>query len=218
VIKKQGNSSPDADTLWRQEQFQLIRELDFSEIIPFVRDQFRSKGWFKSLYLYINIGNLVILIGYSIWTLSWGNLSVLAYFIQIFTGIIAGSILVILPHELLHGLAYRFLGARQIRIGADLQQFVFYVSAHRFPISGKSLIILALTPFMVINLLAILLASLLSTQIWAAVLTFLLCHNLMCIGDFAMAQFSLQKGKGIYTFDDLEEKKSYFFQKRSSES
>jgi len=121
---------------------------------------------------------------------------------------------VIPPHELLHGLAYRILGARNIKFGVDLQQFIFYVTAHRFPISKKELAFLAMTPFVMINLLIIALTAIWASQFTLYSASLLLCHNIMCIGDFAMISYAFSQKGRLYSYDDTELKKNYFFEEQ----
>ena len=41
---------------------------------------------------------------------------------------------------------------------------------------------------------------------------FLLSHNIMCIGDFAISGFIERYGGRVYTYDEPENKMSYFFE------
>jgi hypothetical protein len=156
---------------------------------------------------------LVFIILYLIQGVVGSELTWSAVLKQTAAGIVAGSILVIPLHELLHGLAYRLLGAKKIRFGADMKQFIFYVTADRYPVSGSELYILAFTPFVLIN--AVILAI---TLVWfpGYVLLsalFLLSHNIMCIGDFAIANYVHGMApRRIITFDEPERKKSYFYE------
>jgi len=194
--------------------YRMILELDFSEMIPFVLSNIRKRGIIPLFYISINAGFLFFIILYIVWTLRMGSLSAGKIFWQIVAGILAGSIVVIPPHELLHGLAYRILGARKIRFGADFQQFIFYVTADRFPISKKELTFLAMVPFAFMNVAIISL-----TAVWASHLTLfsaslLLSHNIMCIGDFAIINYAFSQKGELFTFDDIGKKKSYFFERQ----
>ncbi|MDF1576365.1 MAG: DUF3267 domain-containing protein [Bacteroidales bacterium] len=206
---------PDVETLEMNKGYRKVMELDFSEMIPFVLSNIRKRGVIPLLYMSINVAFLAFMVIFAIWSFRDNQLSLGRIALQIFTGIVAGSFLVIPPHELLHGLAYRVLGARKIRFGMDLQQFIFYVTADRCPISRNELTLLALTPFVIIN--AVILAI---TVSWATNLTLfftalLLSHNIMCIGDFAMITYAFSLKGEIYTFDDLKKNKSYFYERES---
>ena len=101
-------------------------------------------------------------------------------------------------HELLHGLAYRLLGARKIIFGADLTQTDLLRHANGTPVSGDQLHILTLTPFIIINLITDY-SNRLSFPGGLLFRTFfLLSHNLMCIGTFP-SQVSLpHREEGVY--------------------
>lgn len=205
---------PDAETLQNGNKYHLILELDFNEIIPFVFSNIRKASLSNFFYLIINFASLLFVIGYALWSMNSGYFSIGKVILQVLAGILAGSILVIPPHELLHGLAYRILGARNIKFGVDLQQFIFYVTAHRFPVSKKQLAFLAMTPFVLINLALIVITVLWAPRITLLSTSLLLSHNIMCIGDFAMISYAFRQKHEIYTFDDTEKKLSYFFVKK----
>jgi len=210
---RSSKGKPDAEWLQKDPAYRMILELDFKDIIPFVLSNMKKRGLIPLFYISVNAVFLFFIILYAIWSIRMGSLNPGKISWQIIAGILAGSILVIPPHELLHGLAYRILGARKISFGMDLQQFIFYVTADRFPISKRELAFLALTPFVLINLLLITLTAAWASQLTLFSAALLLSHNMMCIGDFAMISYAFsQKGK-LYTYDDTGNKKSYFFEK-----
>jgi hypothetical protein len=207
---------PDVETLKNDPAFRQVMELDFDEMIPFVLEHIKRKSLISLFYWVINISFLIFIVYVIISGLLWNQLTWPVIIRQSLTGIIAGSILVIPVHELLHGIAYRILGARQIRFGADMQQFIFFVTADRYPVSGKELYFLALAPFIVINLVTVAIILLWFPGVILFSAFFLLSHNIMCIGDFAIVNSVLQGGAGrIFTFDEVENKKSYFYEKIS---
>lgn len=215
TIKKSTESkkNPDAETLQKDSRYRKILELDFSEMIPFVLSNIRKRRVIPLLYMTINAVSLLFIIFYAVWSVKSGQLNAGKIFWQIVAGIVAGSILVIPPHEILHGLAYRMLGARKIRFGVDLQQFIFYVTADRFPISRRELAFLALTPFVIINLVIIVVTAGWASQITLFFASLLLSHNIMCIGDFAIVSYAFSQKGELYTYDDTDLKRSYFFER-----
>ena len=68
-------------------------------------------------------------------------------------------------------------------------------------------------PFIVINF-AVVCATLLLAP-WGALFAgfLLLSHNIMCIGDFAIANYVYRAKGSLYSFDEPENKRSYFFEK-----
>ena len=204
---------PDAIKLRNDPGYRQILELDFNDMIPFVMSNIRKKGIPSLVYLVINLAMLVFIALYLIPGFIGPQFTWSVLIKQSLAGIFAGTILVIPVHELLHGLAYRILGARKIRFGVDMKQFIFFVTADRYPVTGKELYFLALTPFAVINICIIALTATLFPQgiLFAAIL--LLSHNIMCIGDFAIANYINNHAHSkVYTFDEIEQKKSYFFE------
>jgi hypothetical protein len=204
---------PDVETLQMDPGFKKILELDFDEMIPFVLSNIRKRGLFPLLYLFYNAASLIYIIFFIVFGINAGLLNAGKILGQIVGGILVGSIVVIPPHELLHGLAYRILGARKIRFGIDFRQFIFYVTADRFPISRKELAFLALTPFVVINMVVIVCTAILVQQYILFTVSLLLSHNIMCIGDFAMIGYAYSIKQEIITYDDPEKKRSYFYEK-----
>ena len=176
-------------------------------------EQIRKKTFFPVLYFTVNLGMLIFILILSAKGLADQKLTWKILFIRAGTGILAGSFLVIPFHELLHGLAYRILGARKIIFGADLSQLIFYVTANRYPVSGMQIHLLTLTPFIFINLLTAIATALFFQDGLLFSAFFLLSHNIMCIGDFAISGYvSRIKGR-VYTYDEPEGKLSYFYRK-----
>lgn len=206
---------PEVEILKDNESFQLIMELDFDDMIPFVFSNIRKKGVYSRVYIAVNIITMVTLVLLMVYGFLQGWLNWTKLIKHFITGVFAGSILVIPFHELFHGLAYRLLGARKIKFGADLQQLIFFVTADRFPVAGGELHFLALLPFAAIN--TVILAA---TILWLPHLIilfgfFLLAHNIMCIGDFAILNYAHNEGGEVYSFDEIEKKKSYFYKKEN---
>ena len=141
-------------------------------------------------------------------SLAWKRL-----IIQAGAGILTGSILVIPFHEVLHGLAYRILGARKIIFGADLSQLIFYVTARHYTVSGMQIHLLTLAPFIIINLVTAITTALFFREGLLFSAFFLLSHNIMCIGDFAISGYVNRIEGRVYTFDEPDRKMSYFYQK-----
>jgi hypothetical protein len=116
-------------------------------------------------------------------------------------------------HEFLHVVPYFISGARNIRIGMDLKQYIFYVTAHRYVASPLQFRIVALTPFLLISLVSALMVFILP-GLWKWSLSlFLFVHTTMCAGDFALLNFYfLNRNKKIYTWDDADKKEAYFYE------
>lgn len=128
-------------------------------------------------------------------------------------GLIVFPILVIPFHEGLHIIPYYISGARKIKIGMDLSQYMFYVTAHRYVAAPLQFKIVALIPFILINLTGLFLVLCLP-ELWKwSFSLFLLAHSTMCAGDFALLNFYyINRSKKIYTWDDADLKEAYFYE------
>jgi hypothetical protein len=194
-------------------RYRLRNVLVFEDMIPFVFENIKARGWMSVLYFIFNILMLLFFLGSLVVSIRNPVFGTRQILLQVGLGLIAGSILVIPLHELLHGMAYWILGARKIRFGMDLQQFIFYVTADRHAVPGLQVIFLAIFPFLLINGLAILLLLFVMPGMSLFISFFLLCHNTMYIGDFAISNYVLNSGGRLFTFDLPEERKSYFYEK-----
>ncbi|MEN8230085.1 MAG: DUF3267 domain-containing protein [Bacteroidota bacterium] len=209
-----GRSSriPDAKKLQEDPGYRQIMELDFNEMIPFVLSNIKRRSVISFLYAGVTLGTLLFVLLYMILGLIESQLTWLGIIKQSLIGIFAGSFLVIPLHELLHGLAFRIIGARKIKFGADLQQFIFFVTADRYPVSGKELYFLAMTPFLVINTATVAIIAIWFPQVILFPAFLLFSHNIMCVGDFALVNFVHQQRNKVYTFDETDHRKSYFYE------
>ena len=204
---------PDVEKIQRDPGYRQILELDFNNMIPFVLSNIRRRGIISYLYAGFNLGMIILIILYFITGPALHQYPWTVILKQTVFGFLAGSILIIPVHELLHGLVYKVLGARKIIFGADMKQFIFYVTADRYPVSGGELYLLAFTPFVVINAATIVITLVWFPQVFLFSAFVLLAHNVMCIGDFAIANYVHQHApRKIYNFDEPEEMKSYFYE------
>jgi hypothetical protein len=121
-------------------------------------------------------------------------------------------LIVLLPlHELIHAIAYRLVGARDIRWDYSVRMMAAWVIAHRFVADRRQFAVVALAPFVVIN--AGLIVSILLFPSAAVFLLFVLLWHLHgCAGDWSLLSFVwINRERGFWTFDDATEGRSYFF-------
>jgi hypothetical protein len=128
-------------------------------------------------------------------------------------GMIVFPVICIPLHELLHIIPYYFSGARKIRVGMDLRQYLFYVTAHRYVATPLQFRIVALVPFALISIAAMAMITMVPGLWKWSISLFLFVHATMCAGDFALLNFYFQRrGRKIYTWDDADEKIAYFYE------
>ncbi len=209
---KRGTRRPAVKDLQEDPRYILVRELEFREMVPFVLEQIRRRSLVSIAFATINLGLLIWITGYIIQALLQNELSVGRVILLSVYGIFAGSLGVVPVHEFIHGIAYKLLGAKKIHFGADLDQMIFFVTSDRYPVSGSELIFLALSPFLTINLVTILMVTFLSPQAFLFPAIFLFIHNLMCIGDFALVNYVHLNPQRIYTYDEVGNRISFFYE------
>jgi hypothetical protein len=197
--------------LQAQGSFQQLLCMHHQDALPFVVEYYlRRRSWLIWINYLLNLTCLA-------WTLAVGVLqgaSTARWLITLGLAILAWVVLIPL-HEAIHGLAYWLLGARSIHYGGSLRLMYFYAVADNFVINSRELIALALAPFVLINGALLTLALFSPAQrLFALVLSLL--HLSAVGGDWAMLGYLWEhRGREIYTYDDVKEKLSYFYQQRS---
>lgn len=194
-----------------QSKYRELLKIPYDELVTFVLDHIRRKSQVMIFFWSV----CIIFIGIALTV----RINITGYFpiknilFHSFLGFLALPILIIPVHEGLHIITYFLSGARRIRVGMDLKQYMFYVTAHRHVTNKKQFRLVALTPF-IITSLALLLLILILPGLWKWSLSLLLfIHATMCAGDFAMLNFFfLNRGKKIYTWDDFDKKMAYFYE------
>jgi hypothetical protein len=195
-----------------QTKYIQILAVPYTELVTFILDYIRRKSGLMVFFWSVCI--IFIGIALNVRTNIAGYFPIRNIFLHSMFGLAIFPILCIPVHESLHIIPYYFTGARKIRIGMDLKQYLFYVSAHRHVATPLQFRIVAITPFLIISVALTLLVFLLP-GLWKWSLSlFLFVHTTMCAGDFAMLNFYwLNKKKKIYTWDDADQKMAYFYEK-----
>lgn len=200
--------------LKEDDKYQLIEELDHQDMVPFILKEFQQRNLIIHVYVLLNISIITAGILFVIAQYQLGSISLFSMFLWWIGGAVSGSTLIIPFHELLHGLTYYLLGARKVSYGGNLRDFYFFATADRFVVTGKTIWLLALAPFVVVG----------SLCLWALKLEFsiglkcffwgiLTLHSLNCLGDFGiLSYFWERRNQKLYTYDLVEEAKSYIYQ------
>jgi hypothetical protein len=203
--------APKVEDLEDTSRYRQIFELSYDELVPFVFDYLKRKSavtiffWSVCLLFLGTAIRIRINIG--------GYFPFREIILQTALGMFILPLIFIPVHELLHIIPYFLSGARKIRVGMDLKQYLFYVTAHRHVATPLQFRIVALFPFLVISIGLIALILLLP-GLWKWSLSlFLFIHTTMCAGDFALLNFYfLKKGRKIFTWDDADRKTAYFYE------
>lgn len=194
-----------------QTKYRQIMEISYHDLLPFILDYLRRKSRVTIFFWSVCIIFLVTALSI--------RMNIGGYFAirDILSHSVIGMILLPLAciplHEFLHVVPYYFSGARKIRVGMDIKQYLFYVTAHRHVATPRQFRIIAMIPFILISL-ALIFLILIIPGLWKWSLSlFLFVHTTMCAGDFALMNFYyMKKGRKIFTWDDADRKIAYFYE------
>jgi hypothetical protein len=208
--------NPSIEELRNSEKYELIAQLNHRQIKEFVIHQLTENGKIIKVYMIYQV--LMILIGIFFFTRS----IVLAFqssfdplYYTIAAVVFSFSVLIVI-HELLHGMALKITGAPKVNFGGYLKKFIFYAEADRFVINRKQFSFIALTPLFAVKLITLIGIILLFNHPGFYFLIFVMsAHSLFCAGDIGLLSvFYKNKTDEIFTFDVKAEKTSYFYKVR----
>jgi len=195
-------------------KFRLILTIPYTNLIQFVFDYLKKKSLLTLFFWVVCFFFLSTAVIFRVKVAGIFPFTHILFHSAI--GLIIFPLICIPVHEFLHIIPYFLSGAKNIRVGMDLKQYLFYVSAHKYVAAPLQFRIVALTPFLVISSGLIILVILLP-GLWKWSLSlFLFVHSTMCAGDFALLNlYFLNRDKKIYTWDDLDKKEAYFYEELS---
>ena len=191
----------------------LLDEMNHAEIVPFVKKFLHKRTWFSSFYYLSVIISFALLLFFCMNLYHSRNHGISKILLQISFGI--PLTLAFIPiHELIHALAYKLQGAKKTSFDYNFQRFYFLAIADKFVTSKREFKIIALSPFLAISFV-LLIASYLTGEWWrVTILTSLMIHTIACSGDFALlSYFEFNRQKKVITYDDKENKVSFFYGK-----
>ena len=195
-----------------QTKFRPILVVPYNELITFIFKYLKNST--RLMILFWSVCLIFLLFAVSIRFNISGYFPGISIFYHSLLGLIVFPVLCIPVHELLHIIPYYFSGARSIRVGMDLKQYLFYVTAHRYVASPGQFKIVALVPFIIISVATTLIVFSMPGLLKWSFSLFLFVHGTMCAGDFALLNFFyLNRDKKIYTWDDADLKISYFYER-----
>ena len=191
----------------------LLEELNHKELIPFVQKYLKQKTLSSRFYTLINIVFFSLIVATYFFYHDNENFSFGEVLIHFFYGITITFLLVPL-HEYVHVLAYKYVGAKNTSYAANFRKFYFMALADKFVANKKEFQIVALSPFVFVALICLILLFVVTIFWKFTVLGILLCHTAFCSGDFGLlSYFDYQKNKELLTYDDVEKGISYFYEK-----
>jgi hypothetical protein len=187
--------------------YPLLGTLDHPMLAEFVIEYFlRRPSWLTRTHHAMSIAT----IGAIVWVAIEQGRPLLRCAGDFLLALLALFVVILPVHELVHALAYRIAGARDIRWEYSARMAAVWVVAHRFVVGRRAFVFVALAPFVVINAAVIAGAILFAAQS-VFLLFVLLWHLHGCAGDWALLNFVwLHRRRGFWTYDDAVAGKSYF--------
>ncbi len=196
-----------------QNCYVLQDKLDHKELIPFIKEYLNRRGITAFVYYGINLAFLLIAIVMIIWNVEQKVISIGDSIFHFFLGFSIAFLLVGI-HEYIHVLAYRMMGAKETSLDMNLKKFYFLALADKFVANRREFIYIALAPFAIISVVFAVLAAVLPFGWSMTMVGVLFAHTAMCSGDFGLlGYFEAHNGKEVVTYDDVENKVSYFYAK-----
>lgn len=197
--------------------YRVIDSFTYSDIKLFLMRN-RPQAKFRTIYVSVLLV-VLFLVGLMVGTLWHDSPSVGQFFLEIGKSVILALVgyAVIVPlHEIIHWIIYRTEGAADVRFGAIWRSFVFFAAAHNFLTDYKTFKRIALAPLRILSGLLVVLL-LFPLPLWGkiAIAVLLFFHLLSCSGDLMMlAYMSRYKGREVYTVDDIDNRYTYFLEKK----
>ncbi len=209
--------TPTIEELWNEALYTKLAELPYTDMVDFVQKEFGIGSFTTRLYIGLNILVLLIMLVLGIWQIRSGLISFWTLITNVLLGFGIVLTLLIPVHEGIHGLVYKILGAPKVNYGANLRNFYFYAVADGFVLDRNAFRLLALAPFVLISIAAIIGIAFTSIYWQWICWGILLMHVGACAGDFGMLGFyTRHKDGNIFTYDDVPGKVAYFFQDKKN--
>jgi len=208
-------SNPSIQELQNKEKFELVAELNHRQIKEFVIEQLNDGGRLVRLFMIYQI--IMIITGIFFITrsiiLAFQNEMAPIYFS--FAALLFCFTLLVIFHELLHGIAIKITGAPKVNYGAYFKKFVFYAEADQYVLNRKQFALIALTPFVVVKLITgIGILLFYSNPAFYFLILVMSAHSLFCAGDIGLLSIFYRFGHHqVYTYDVKSEKTSYYYRK-----
>jgi hypothetical protein len=118
--------------------------------------------------------------------------------------VLAACLSILVIHELVHGAFMRLFGAHP-KYGILWKQGMFYATCPGYPFTRTQYLIVALAPFVVISLAAVLLIGLLAGSAWTLLVALVAAINASgAIGDQWMTAIVLRYPAAAYVMDEKD--------------
>lgn len=193
----------------------LLDKLEHDALAPFLKKYLNKRTRTSILYYAITIFIILSAVVLFVFNDHSGKKEFGNWCFHFFSGFLLSFLLIPL-HEYIHVLAYRFLGADKTSFSANMKKFHFLALADQFVADRKEFRIIALSPFISLSLLMMIIIPWVPYHTIITILGILFMHTAMCSGDFALISYlEYYHSRQIVTYDDVEMKTSFFYGKEA---
>lgn len=208
-------ANPTIDELRDPEKYELIAGINHQQIKEFVIEQLTSESRIIRIYMYYQV--LMIVVGLFFFTRSIVLAikdSLVPLYYSLAALVFCFSVLIVI-HELLHGIALKLAGARRVTFGGYIRKFIFYAEADQFVINRRQFSFVALAPLVTVKIIT--LAGMIlffSHPVFYFLIFTMSAHSLFCAGDIGLLSLFMKYSKQeVFNYDSKAEKTSYYFRK-----
>lgn len=130
--------------------------------------------------------------------------------VAILGGIIGGTLLTTVLHQLIQAFQYKLFGAKDIHLNFSWKRMSFFVSSNQYAVSDKQFSKMVYCPFLILSIACVIAAFTLKSYWSLFFLTTLLIHSFYCMRDFSLLSY-LKKYPGSYLYHEAGSKKTFVF-------
>jgi hypothetical protein len=130
-------------------KYRQILKIPYDELITFVFDYIKRKSGLMVIFWSVCI--IFLGIAFTVRLNISGYFPFRNIFFHTLLGLVVLPLLCVPVHELLHIIPYYLTGAKRIRVGMDLKQYMFYVTAHRHVATANQFRVVAVVPFLLVR-------------------------------------------------------------------
>jgi len=206
-------TTPSIEELNNRDLFDLLASVEHARIKDFVLSQVMEDRRIVPYYMFYQIALFLAAIFFLTRSIVLAIRGESAYLLFTIGAIAFSLTLLVVIHELLHGLVIKLAGAPKVSFGMVPGKFIFYAEADKFVLGRKLFLRVAFTPLVVIQIITAILIIAWFTQPLVYFPLMVMCiHSFFCAGDIALATLFFRfPGREVFTYDDHEKRTSYYF-------
>lgn len=205
--------TPTPDELADETRFRRVDVIAHADVAAAIRPHLRRRSLVTLAYWGLNVVALLVVA----WTWRRAGLGLLEGFPTLCLGMVGGLVLLLPIHEWIHAVAYRGVGARQVRVRWEWRRVTAQCVADRQVVGRSAFALVCLAPLLVLEPPLLLAALLAPAGSWAlAIAGAFLLHTGAVSGDVALVNLLWRERAApeLWTYDDVAAGESYFFAPR----